>query len=566
MPKVPTYDNFTVAPSLNPNVHVKADEMPAVAAEQQDKAGKALMTAGAGVARVAADMVHQANIARVEDDTNGVVGKRLELMKDALSQRGKNALERESGMSLEDEYSEKLKAYVDEVTAKQSNDSQRGMFKKQSDALINQMKSSLSSHVIEQQKVFEDETDASSIGKAIDQSTLLWGDAGMRAQSMGKITEVIDKQAARKGWDKDIRDEKLQAAMSPMHVGILNSMIKANMPPDQIKDYYSNNSASMTVQARAHVQDLIQNATETDEMVGAYRALQTSKGGYQAQLAALNKARDEGGSIGGTRINGKNFLQLKQLLEHDRSQAEAESNKYAASVIGSAQDYAIQNPGKTILDWQKENSSQYSLMKQKGHLATVEAFFNSSGVTNPDVLFNVRAHWGDGSDKDVTKFNDVDLLALRKGLNKHDFDWTMGQIQGLRKGAKDPGMLPKDFNSLLENQMSSIGLSNKEAKTKSQIEHRNTVNDYAQQYILDQQVVAGRVFDTDETKKKLSELFAKSVTFRNVIFPDEQKPLLQTLVPRNKVLAIEQALKDEGNANPSQRDIQMRYWKMYGSK
>jgi hypothetical protein len=353
-----------------------------------------------------------------------------------------------------------------------------------------------------------------------------------------------------------------------MHVGILNSMIKANMPPAQIKDYYSNNNASMTVQARAHIQDLIANATETDEMVSAYRALQTSKGGFQGQLAALNKARDEGGTIGGTRINGKNFLQIKQLLEHDRSQGEAESNKYAASVVGNAQDYVLHNPGKTILDWQKENPSQYALMKQKGHLATVEAFFNSGGVSNQDVLFNVRSHWGDGSEKDVTKFTDLQLLDLRKGLSKHDFDWTMGQIQGMRKGAKDPGMLPRDFNSLLENQMSSIGLSNKEARTSTKKEHRNTVNDFAQRYILEQQAITGKVFDTDETKRKLSELFAKNITFRNTVFGIEtttsNENMLKQIVPQDKVPSIRKALQDEGIPNPSQRDIQMRYWKMYG--
>lgn len=272
MPRVPTYDNLTTSISNQPQVRVTAPAVRDVVNEQGRELAQGMQQAGAAGSRIALDMQTEANKVRVSDTMNQLVQTRTNLQVDAFKQRGRNALERESGKDLATEYDEKLKAEFDALSASLGNDAQRAAFKEQADQLRQQFRGSVTGHMVKEQETFADDTDAATISTAVDQGVLLYGDPAMREQSIGAITATVDSMAQRKGWDPKVRDTKLAEAVSPMHAGIIKSMIQSGNA-EAAQAYYDANSASMSLQARAAVQDPLQRAVLGQKAEGEARML-----------------------------------------------------------------------------------------------------------------------------------------------------------------------------------------------------------------------------------------------------------------------------------------------------
>lgn len=259
MPRVPSYENLTTSISNQPQVQVAAPTVKDVANEQGQQLGRALQSAGSDVSRIALDMQQDANKVRVNDAMNRAVSARLGLQVDALQQKGRNALERESGKDLASEYDERLGAELDALTNSLGNDAQKAEFKAQSDQLRQQFRGTVTGHMVREQETFADETDEATIKTAIEQGVLLYGDNTMRQQSVDAIAATIDRLAMRKGWSPEIRATKLAEAVGPMHAGIIKSMIQSGNA-EAAQSYYDENSASMSLQSRASVQEPLQRA------------------------------------------------------------------------------------------------------------------------------------------------------------------------------------------------------------------------------------------------------------------------------------------------------------------
>lgn len=317
------------------------------------------------------------------------------------------------------------------------------------------------------------------------------------------------------------------------------------------------------------VKNLVESHSKTTDEVKIYRQLSQLPGGYSAQLKALNDAVDNGKSIAGIKNVSEFYKSVKQSLEHDKSVRDENQNKNIASILGQAQDDAYKNPGMTVLDWKKSNPIAYQALSNTGHNDSLGAIFNNPGVTDQNVKFNIYAHYGDNSDMDVLKMSDVQLYKLSSKLDMKDRDWMMGQVMQGRKKINDPGNIPKQFASLLNNKLTQVGISVRDNSTTNEKENYNTVVEYAQRYILEQQQVNGKPFNNEELSSKLNELFTKNVKFRNTIFGIETSststvPMLKTQVSSDMREKIKQALIIEGNPNPTERDIQFRYWDTYG--
>lgn len=262
MPKVPSYDNFQVAQTALPAGAVRAPEMPDVAGQQAQQMSQGLMRAGGTINQIMQAEQNKADQVRVDDALNMVTKARTDLQVEALKLRGRNALERPDNKSLADEYSEKFDEVTRNATKALGNDTQRAVFGQRVGQMRNQFYGSLSSHMVEQQGAFQNETWKSKIETAQNQAALLWGDAGMRAESAVTIASTVGEIAKAKGWDPATTEAALRDAMSPVHVGVMNGMIKSGSAADA-KLYYEANSAGMSIQARATMQGVIKEANDT---------------------------------------------------------------------------------------------------------------------------------------------------------------------------------------------------------------------------------------------------------------------------------------------------------------
>lgn len=261
MPRVPTVDTFQVTPTSGPNVALRMPDMPDPTA-QAKQMGEAAGQLNDMAFNIYADKLKQANQARVDDSLNQLVKARTDMQIEALSIKGKNALERPDGVSLPDEYDSRLDKVAQSISEQLGNDAQRGVFLHQAAQMRNQFRGALSAHTLEQQKVYQKETWKSGIEVATNQAVLLYGDEPLRKQSLGVIANTVDAMAKSEGWDKNTRDTALAEAVSPLHAGIIKSMIQGGNA-SHARDYYEQNSASMTLQSRANLQGVLKEAGDS---------------------------------------------------------------------------------------------------------------------------------------------------------------------------------------------------------------------------------------------------------------------------------------------------------------
>lgn len=262
MPRVPSYDQFQVDQSAVGTVPIRAPQMPDVAGDTAQRVSQGL----AGLSRATGDIANEtaarANAARVDDATTQLVKMRTDLQVQALNLRGKDALERPDNKSLADEYTEKLDEHARDLAQSLGNDMQRQAFARQATALRGQFYGALSSHMMQQQNEYQDQTEKAKIETAQNQAGLLWGDAVIRQQSQRVITDTVNARADRSGWSPEMRDDAMRDAMSPMHASIINGMIKAGNASDA-KKYYDENSANMTLQARSAILPAVTGAEQS---------------------------------------------------------------------------------------------------------------------------------------------------------------------------------------------------------------------------------------------------------------------------------------------------------------
>jgi soluble lytic murein transglycosylase len=157
--KVPTYDNLQVGSNLQPTARFEAPDMPDVAGPQLQQMGQAATRAGVEVARFTAEKLNEANQLRRLDARNRARETLNTLIYDSsegvLAQKGIAALERSSKKALPDEYAERFKDAVDEITATLGNDQQRELFKRDAAEMHLQLNETARRHFLKEMTTYK---------------------------------------------------------------------------------------------------------------------------------------------------------------------------------------------------------------------------------------------------------------------------------------------------------------------------------------------------------------------------------------------------------------------------
>lgn len=292
MPRVPTYDSFQSAPSTLPQVQLRSPDMPDVAGAQLQQESQGLMRASDTASRIAQDAQAEANRPLVQNAVAAATKARTDLQMQALQLRGQAALAKQDGKGLPERFTEDFDKQTQGIADGLGNDEQKRQFAAASEQLRTQMYGTLTAHMVDQQQVFRKESYAASNEAFQNQGALLWGDPAMRAQSTEAIRNNVDAEAKASGWDATTRDAELVKQLSPMHVGIVKGMLQAGQG-EQARAYVTENSASMTLQARAMAQDMTKGAASL-ERAQAFADEVTGKGLPQADALALARQRFSG--------------------------------------------------------------------------------------------------------------------------------------------------------------------------------------------------------------------------------------------------------------------------------
>lgn len=259
MPTVPTYDSFQVAPGALPQARMTMPEMPDVAGQQAQQMGHAMQRAGGEIGRIAMEAAQKANQVRIDDGLTQYVKAVTDLEVEALQLQGRNALERPDGKALPDEYGEKANKAADAIEASLGNQMQREAFRQRVAQLQGQFHKKLTLHMVAAQKDYAREQRQATLDTAIYRGGVLWGDGDAVQQSADTIRLTVEQQLKDDGLhgDEKIREARMIAALTPLHAAVLNGMVDGNRL-DLARDYYKNNSATMSLQARDNAMKVIE--------------------------------------------------------------------------------------------------------------------------------------------------------------------------------------------------------------------------------------------------------------------------------------------------------------------
>lgn len=259
MPRVPTYDSFQATPNTLPQTRMTMPEMPDVAGQQAQQMGQAMQRAGGEIGRIAMEEAQKSNQVRIDDALTQYVKAATDLEVEALQLKGRNALERPDGKALPDEYGEKANKAADAIEASLGNQMQREAFRQRVAQLQGQFHKKLTLHMVAAQKDYTREQRQATLDTAIYRGGVLWGDADAVQQSADTIRLTVEQQLKDDGLhgDEKIREARMIAALTPLHAAVINGMVDGNRL-DLARNYYKNNSASMSLQARDNAMKVIE--------------------------------------------------------------------------------------------------------------------------------------------------------------------------------------------------------------------------------------------------------------------------------------------------------------------
>jgi len=159
MPTVPRVDAPQVGATSGPAVRFDAPHAQNFAAKQTMQVGQAVETAGGELARIAAEREEDANQLRRIDARNSAREALNTLIYDSsegvLAQKGIAALQRSSKKALPDEYGERFKGVVDEITASLGNGRQRELFKRDAADMHLQLNETAQRHLLKEMTTYQ---------------------------------------------------------------------------------------------------------------------------------------------------------------------------------------------------------------------------------------------------------------------------------------------------------------------------------------------------------------------------------------------------------------------------
>lgn len=237
MPKIPSYDNFQTAVAGQPNIQLQAPSGPTpggIAAEQLGQFGQAASRVGDTVGRMAMDMVDQANQVRVNDARNqlSIATQDLAYNKDYgyLTKKGASAFLDAEGKPHDQDYGEKLKATIDNISASLGNDQQRKLFGMHAGDTAAQFHGQLEQHTLQQFGQYKDATDDATAKLAGQTAGLNWNNPDVVGASVDQAKAAIRSKAERAGLVGAPFEEAVLAGTSAIHEGVILAALQNNNP------------------------------------------------------------------------------------------------------------------------------------------------------------------------------------------------------------------------------------------------------------------------------------------------------------------------------------------------
>lgn len=207
--QTPTYDNFQVAPNTLPQTRFGAQEMgdPGAAITQQAKVSMAL---GQHYGEQALQQMMAANQSVADQKWVEVENYRLQLQQEYEQERGLNALNREGGLSLADEYNNKLNQFIADRAESLNNRAQVEMFAHRVGPTQADFSDGVTKHMMAEGRKFQEETLKGRMDVTISGAIVAPTEQAF-ATSIARLEQNIGDAAAYYGWAPEKAQMELRA-------------------------------------------------------------------------------------------------------------------------------------------------------------------------------------------------------------------------------------------------------------------------------------------------------------------------------------------------------------------
>lgn len=338
MPRVPVMDPGIPAPGITPSARFDAPRAVNTAAGQSMRAGQALDAAAELAGKVERDAKALIDRPIFEDAVTRAMSIQMELESgDAgfIHAKGRDALQRNSGMPLPEEYDEAYASRLQEIRDGLPNEAVKSAFDRQMPAMRRTLMIRANDHMVKQQDEYNISVQQ---GKAEVGGRLVverFDDPEQWAMGRAGVADAV--RALNPGMDKDAVEGEVRKAMTPLHKQVISRMTEAGKVT-AARDYFARPEvqAEMTDEANTLVSGVLTVAeSDMEGQQAAREVIAASPGASMKELDAALVTRF-GSNLKALDAARQEIKYQRDLEETSRRETEAALMRPVDSLIGDA--------------------------------------------------------------------------------------------------------------------------------------------------------------------------------------------------------------------------------------
>ncbi len=238
MPRVPELpfvraDASVLVPG-RADTSVDSPDLAAIPGRQLEQSGRAMLGLGNAALEIATRMQQDVNTSRVTDSRNQLSEIAQSLAFDPqtgyLTQKGYSALKRENGMSLADEYGQKLQQTISDLSGKLDNDEQRRQFMLRAGDTLASFRGGIEQHVYQEWKHYSLSAQDGALKVAADEAKRNWNDPLKIDTALQDADAAVVRAGQLQGDSATEILAKRKIASSHVHLGVIDAALQNNNP------------------------------------------------------------------------------------------------------------------------------------------------------------------------------------------------------------------------------------------------------------------------------------------------------------------------------------------------
>ncbi len=341
MPRVPTYEQFSVAqaplPGVRQSTGVNAEMLGEAEAREMQQAGAGILRAGAVFQAELAREQAEFDEAAVKELDTSLANRHREILTGYRGQLGRNALDgREASIKALDDAEKEIGGGIE-------SESQKRLWRKISTARRAHVLDAIESHALVQGKTYKLESAEARMG-SLAQDVAAFRDNDIRVKSaLGALAGEVSSFAELAGMDKDQAAGKLREKMTAAVSAAVKNYI-ADEQPAAARAFFERYGGGIDEASKDDLLRQMRTAGVKSESLKLQFALEAANRSPDAALKALRGMAEAG------QVSAEIHDATKARLEHSRAEAEHRRNKAEQNSLGMAYQWIAKNPGRDVQD------------------------------------------------------------------------------------------------------------------------------------------------------------------------------------------------------------------------